>query len=86
MERRVPCSLPRAFASVGGQGVGYVILADFIVAIHVAFMVYVVFGQLLILIGVVAKQGWVRNIWFRCSHLGAIFIVAFETVADIPVR
>lgn len=62
---------------------GYTILADFIVAVHVVFMVYVVFGQLLILGGVVGRWGWIRNAWFRCSHLCAILIVAFETVAGI---
>lgn len=59
---------------------GYVILADLIVAIHVAFVAYVVIGQLLILAGVVARWGWVRNLWFRCSHFLAIGIVALETL------
>jgi hypothetical protein len=64
--------------------VAYGILADILVAVHVAFMVYVVLGQLVILAGVVARWSWVRNIWFRCSHLLAIFIVAFETVMNMP--
>jgi hypothetical protein len=63
--------------------VGYVIVADIIVAIHVAFVAYVVLGQVLIVAGIVARWGWVRNIWFRCSHLLAILIVAVETLVSV---
>jgi hypothetical protein len=63
--------------------VGYTLLADLIVAVHVAFMVYVVVGQLVILAGVVARWNWVRNIWFRGSHILAIGIVAVETLIDM---
>jgi hypothetical protein len=63
--------------------VPYGFLADVLVIIHVAFMAYVVVGQLLILIGILAGWDWVRNLWFRLSHLLAILIVALETVAGI---
>lgn len=62
---------------------GYGILADILVAIHVGFMVFVVLGQLVILAGAIARWNWIRNIWFRCSHLLAISIVAFETIMGI---
>jgi hypothetical protein len=63
--------------------VPYALLADVIVAIHVAFVGYVILGQVAILIGVCARCEWARNLWFRCSHLLAILIVAFETLASI---
>jgi Protein of Unknown function (DUF2784) len=58
----------------------YEILADVTVAVHLAYMGYVVFGQLLILIGWPLRWGWIRNRWFRLSHLAMVLIVAFETV------
>jgi uncharacterized protein DUF2784 len=63
--------------------VGYGIVADLIVAVHVAFVAYVVLGQLVILAGMLARWSWVRNLWFRCSHLLAIGIVALETVVGV---
>lgn len=63
---------------------GYGLLADLIVALHVAYVSYVVFGQLAILVGVVLRCQWIRNVWFRVTHLVAIGIVAFEAAMDIP--
>jgi len=62
----------------------YGLLADVIVAIHVAYVSYVVFGQLAIFAGVVLRWQWIRNFWFRLTHLVAISIVAFEAVMNIP--
>jgi hypothetical protein len=61
----------------------YGLLADLLVAVHLAYVAYVVVGQLLILVGVVLRWGWVRNPWFRVTHLLAIAIVAVETVFEI---
>ncbi len=61
----------------------YRILADLVVAIHFAYVGYVVFGQLLILIGMLRKWGWIRNVWFRVSHALMILIVAGEAVAKV---
>jgi hypothetical protein len=58
----------------------YEILADATVAVHLAYMGYVVFGQLLIMIGWPLRWGWIRNPWFRVSHLAMISIVAFEAI------
>jgi hypothetical protein len=63
--------------------VGYAALADSIVAIHVAFVGYLVLGQLAILVGLLGRYGWARNSWFRCTHLAAILFVALETVAGM---
>jgi hypothetical protein len=71
----------------GQQGIDnvnlfYELLADFLVTIHLAYMAYVVFGQLAILIGWPLRWRWIRNPWFRLSHLAMILIVATEAVAD----
>ena len=53
---------------------GYRLLADLIVAIHAAYVAFVVVGLLLILLGVACGWQWVRNWWFRIAHrLGLIF-------------
>lgn len=63
---------------------GAAILADLIVAVHVCYVAFVVFGLLLTLIGGVRGWRWVRNPWFRLTHLLAIVIVAAESLAGIP--
>jgi hypothetical protein len=62
---------------------GYGILADAMVAIHVAYVGYVVFGQLAIWLGLGLRWQWVRNPWFRWTHLIMIVIVAGEALLDI---
>jgi hypothetical protein len=57
---------------------GYAELADAVAALHVAYVGFVVIGQLLILLGLVCRWQWVRNFWFRLAHLVAIAIVAIE--------
>lgn len=61
----------------------YGLLADVVVAIHVAYVSYVVVGQLAIFAGVVLRWQWIRNFWFRLTHLVAIGIVAFEAILNI---
>jgi hypothetical protein len=58
----------------------YGVLADLMVAIHVAYVAYVVLGQLLIIVAAPMKWEWARNPWFRFTHLAAIGIVAYEAV------
>jgi Protein of Unknown function (DUF2784) len=62
---------------------GYRLLADLVVAVHFAYVTFVVVGQLLILVGLALHWRWVRNWWFRVAHLLAIAIVAGEAVLDI---
>jgi hypothetical protein len=61
----------------------YGLLADLVVALHVAYVSFVVLGQLAILVGILARWRWVRNFWFRAAHLLAITIVAAEALLDI---
>ncbi len=62
---------------------GYSLVADAIVAVHVAYVSYVVLGQLLIWFGLALRWMWVRNPWFRWTHLIMIVIVGGEAMLDI---
>ena len=61
----------------------YGVCADLMVAIHVAYVAYVVLGQLLIIVAAPMKWEWARNPWFRFSHLTAIGIVAYEALRGL---
>lgn len=59
-------------------------LADLVLAVHFLFVLFVVGGLALIWIGVALKWRWVRNPWFRLTHLAAIVFVAAETLLGLP--
>jgi hypothetical protein len=61
----------------------YGFLADLIVGVHVAYVTYVVLGQFLIWLGWVLGWKWIRNIWFRSSHMIMMAIVVYEEIQDI---
>ena len=52
--------------------------ADVILLLHVLFVAFVVIGLLLIFIGKVRIWLWVRNPWFRLTHLVAITVVVAQ--------
>jgi len=56
----------------------YSLFADAILVIHFLFVVFVVFGLALILIGLRARWSWVHNRIFRIAHLAAIGIVVLQ--------
>ena len=53
-------------------------LADLILVIHVAFVAFVIFGQILVLIGWPLGWNWIKNFWFRLLHLLGIGIVVLQ--------
>jgi hypothetical protein len=57
----------------------YLIAADAILFTHVLFVVFVIFGLLLIVAGKVYLWSWVRNPWFRLVHLLGIAIVVLQS-------
>jgi Protein of Unknown function (DUF2784) len=59
------------------------LLADLIVVFHAAYVSFVVFGLVAILIGAALHWGWVRNFWFRAIHLTMIGIVVLEALFGI---
>ena len=59
------------------------LLADLVLIVHFAFVIFVTGGLALIWIGAAAGWQWVRNFWFRVAHLGAIVFVAGEALAGV---
>lgn len=57
--------------------------ADVVVILHAGYVLYVLLGQLAILLGIVRRWNWIRNPWFRWSHLAAIAIVVAESLLEI---
>jgi hypothetical protein len=58
----------------------YRILADAVVAIHLALVGFIAIGMMVIVLGIVLKWRWVRNFWFRIIHLAMIVIVVEKTI------
>ena len=61
----------------------YGLLADVMVGVHLAYVLFVIVGLLLIVAGALLRWGWVRNRTFRIAHFLAILIVALEAVAGV---
>ena len=60
------------------------IIADLIVVIHLGYVIIVVLGLIVILLGGVLHWRFIRNFWFRAIHLSMILIVVFEALFGIP--
>lgn len=58
----------------------YSFLADGIAVVHAGYVLFVVVGVVVILLGWWRGWSWGRNFWFRAIHLVAMLIVALETV------
>lgn len=61
----------------------YAALANLLVAVHAAYVAFVVFGLLAIWLGWALGWRWIRNAWFRITHLIAIGIVAVEAIFGV---
>ncbi len=59
------------------------LLADIIAIIHLGYVIFVVLGFILIVLGIIFKWKWIRNLWFRIAHLLAIVGVALEALMGI---
>jgi polyferredoxin len=59
----------------------YTLFADLILILHVGFVLFVVGGLLLIVLGNLCHWRWVNRWWFRLAHLGAIAVVVAESWA-----
>ena len=51
--------------------------------LHVIFVVFVVFGLVLIFVGQAFTWSWVRNPWFRLTHFVAIAVVIVQAWLSI---
>jgi len=56
----------------------YRLAADLLLVLHVTFVVFVVAGLALILVGAGRGWVWIRNPWFRLAHLAAIAVVVLQ--------
>ena len=54
------------------------VAADAVLLLHALFVVFVIAGLLLILLGKALAWSWVRNWWFRITHLAAIVVVVLQ--------
>jgi len=61
----------------------YAILADIIVGFHFLYVMFVVVGLILIMMGGILGWSWVRNVTFRIVHLVSIGIVAAQALANV---
>jgi len=61
----------------------YARLADAILVLHFAFVLFVVVGLVIVWIGYLASWQFVRNPWFRGAHLLAMAIVVAESLFGV---
>src|SRR6188474_2502269 len=61
----------------------HALLADAILVLHFAFVLFVVAGLLLTWIGYFAGWKFVRNPWFRGAHLLAMAVVVAESLFGV---
>jgi len=62
---------------------GYHLLADTVLVLHVLFVVFVIGGLLLIYLGKYRGWYWVCNPWFRLVHAAAIVVVTLQSWVGI---
>lgn len=61
----------------------YQALADLVLVLHAAIVLFVVGGLPLIVVGNVKHWAWVNAIWFRLAHLAAIAVVVLQAWAGL---
>ena len=54
------------------------LLADALVVVHLLVVVFMVLGLVLVLVGWPLRWRWIRNPWFRLTHLGIMAYIAFN--------
>jgi hypothetical protein len=59
------------------------IIADLIVSIHFGYVIFVVGGLFVIVLGGALKWRFIRNFWLRALHLIMILIVVYEAIFGI---
>jgi hypothetical protein len=55
------------------------LLADLVVVLHAAYVLWVILGLLLTLVGYLRGWQWIRGFWFRMTHLLMILVVVLES-------
>ena len=62
---------------------GYALLADLSVIVHLAYVAFVIAGTVLVLTGALLRWRWIRNPVFRVVHLLAITVVAVQAAVGV---
>ncbi|MEE8365740.1 MAG: DUF2784 domain-containing protein [Gammaproteobacteria bacterium] len=57
----------------------YLLAADAVLLLHVLFVFFIVIGLVLIFVGKACRWSWIRNPWFRVTHLLAIIVVVIQS-------
>lgn len=60
------------------------LLADLILVVHLAFVVFMVAGLLAVPIGGLFGWAWVREPWWRWAHVAGMGVVAVQALARVP--
>lgn len=60
-------------------GARYRLAADLMLGLHVSIVAFIVGGLVLTLIGRYAAWQWIRNPWFRLTHVVAIAVVVVQS-------
>ena len=61
----------------------YLLAADALLILHLLVAAFIVIGLLLIILGKFRGWSWVRNPWFRLTHVAAISVVTIETWLEV---
>jgi hypothetical protein len=61
----------------------HALLADAIVLLHLAYVLFTVGGEAAVVVGGLLRWRWVRNLWFRVAHLLSVVVVAIEAVVGV---
>ena len=57
----------------------YPLLADAVLFVHLAIVVFVVGGLAFIVVGNLRNWRWANSLWFRLAHLAAIVVVVAQS-------
>ena len=57
----------------------YSVLANVVLVLHFAYVLFVVFGLIAIVVGLILRRKWARNFWLRITHLAMIGIVVIQS-------
>ncbi len=65
------------------ESLPYQLLADVVLALHVAIAAFVVGGLVLIIVGNLRAWRWVGILWFRLAHLAAVAVIVAEAWSGV---
>ena len=59
------------------------LIANVVAVLHIGYFLFVAGGSASIVVGAVKRWEWIRNPWFRLSHITAVYIVLIEGLFKI---